>query len=85
MESIKYNRKSFEVNATEITEENIAEISSIIGTLYIKDDGTHFIQLNRHMIPNVFRAYPGFWLTEFNGNYQCYSRKAFFARFEPAE
>ncbi len=41
-----YVRKPFLVDAVEITEENIAELASFVGTLQTKDDGTIYIQVS---------------------------------------
>ncbi len=48
-----YVRKPFLVDATEITDDNIAELASFVGTLQTKDDGTIYIQVDR---PDICRA-----------------------------
>lgn len=79
-------RKPFVVEAVEVTRENIAEIAPFVGSLEQKPDGTPFIQVDRKKIPNVYRVYPGFYMTKMDENIRCYSRKVFteqFARMTP--
>jgi len=77
-------RKPFLVGAVEVTPENIAEIAPLVGILKEKTDGTPFIQVNQRLVPNVFRVYPGFWVTKLDDTIRCYSKKAFFAQFTEA-
>ena len=81
MEMQEFVRKPFVVSAVEITNENIAELAELVGELRHKEDGTLFIQVNRRLVPNVFRAYPGFWVTQMNDNIRCYSKKIFLDQF----
>lgn len=81
MESAKYVRKPFIVEATEVTEENIAEIATLVGTLKEKEDGTPYIQVNRNVVPGVYRVYPGFWMTRLGDNIRCYAKKIFSDQF----
>lgn len=81
MEFITYVRKPFLVEAVEVTTSNIAELAPLVGTLKAKADGTPFIQVNQRYVPNVFRVYPGFFVTKLDDTIRCYSRKAFFAQF----
>ncbi len=77
MEFTTYVRKPFTVDAVEITEDNIAEIAERVGTLRQKEDGTSYIQVNRRLVPNIYRVYPGFFMTELDGNVRCYSKRVF--------
>ena len=82
MEFITFVRKPFTVEATEVTEENIAEIAELIGTLRQKENGQPYIAVNRRLIPNLFRVYPGFWLTRMgDDNMRCYSKRVFKQQF----
>jgi hypothetical protein len=86
MEFTTFVRKPFTVEAVEVTEENIAEIAKFCGTLREKENGQKFIQVDRRLVPNVFRIYPGFWMTKMDDNIRCYSRRIFneqFARNNP--
>lgn len=80
MEFVEYIRKPFSVNAIEITEENMKEVAKLIGTVRTKD-GVTFIALDRRIIPNVTRAFVGWYLTCVDNNYRCYAPKLFRAQF----
>jgi hypothetical protein len=80
-----YARKPFVVEAVEITEENIEQVAEFVGTVRKKDDGTSFIQVDRRLIPNVYRVYPGFFMTKMGDNVRCYSPKIFRDQFELIE
>jgi hypothetical protein len=81
MDFTVFVRKPFVVEAVEVTDENIAEIAEYVGTLRTKDDGTPYIQVDRRLIPNVFRVFPGFWMTRMGDNIRCYSKKIFTDQF----
>jgi hypothetical protein len=70
-------RKPFVVDAIEVTTENIAEVAKYVGDLREKEDGTPYILVDRRLVPNVFRVYPGFFMTKMGENVRCYSRKIF--------
>ena len=76
-------RKPFVVDAVEITEDNIAEVANLIGVLRKKENGTPYIAVNRRLVPNLFRVYPGFWMTKMgdNENIRCYSKRVFEQQF----
>lgn len=73
----EFVRKPFVVEAIEITRDNIEELAEHIGVFRVKDDGTPYISVNRLLIQNVYRVYPGFWMTRMGDNIRCYSRKIF--------
>jgi hypothetical protein len=81
MEFTTFVRKPFTVEAVEVTRENIEELAPLIGTLHKKDNGTPFIQVNRRLVPNVFRVYPGYWVTKMGDNVRCYAKRVFFDQF----
>lgn len=81
MEFTTFVRKPFTVEAVEVTEENIADIAEFVGTLREKDDGTPYIQVDRRLVPNIFRVYPGFWMTRMGDNIRCYSKRIFTDQF----
>lgn len=81
MDFTKFVRKPFTVEAVEVTKENIDEIAEHVGTLRQKEDGTPFIQVDRRLVPNIFRVYPGFWMTKMNDNIRCYSKRVFVEQF----
>lgn len=81
MEFDTFVRKPFEVLAVEITKDNIAEVAKYVGDLKEKDDGTPFILVDKRLVPNVFRVFPGFWMTRMGENVRCYSKKIFNEQF----
>lgn len=81
MEFTKFVRKPFTVEAVEVTEENITDIAEFVGTLREKEDGTPYIQVDRRLVPNIFRVYPGFWMTKMGDNIRCYSKRIFNEQF----
>jgi hypothetical protein len=81
MEFSQFVRKPFIVEATEVTAENIAEVAELIGTLREKDNGTPYIAVDRRLVPNLYRVFPGFWLTRMGDNIRCYSKRVFKQQF----
>ncbi len=81
MDFTTFVRKPFTVDAVEVTEENIAEFADLIGVLREKENGTPYIQVDRRLVPNVFRVYPGFWVTKMGDNVRCYSKRIFNEQF----
>ena len=81
MEYTPFVRKPFVVEAIEITAENLNDIAEMVGTIRTTVDDKVYIQVDRRLIPNVFRVYPGFWLTRMGDNVRCYSAKVFKEQF----
>lgn len=81
MEFNTFVRKPFTVEAVEVTTENIAEVAKHVGTLREKDNGVPYIQVDRRLVPNIFRVYPGFWMTKMGDNVRCYSKRIFNEQF----
>lgn len=81
MEFTEFVRKPFVVEAVAITKDNIEEVAKYVGELRYKDDGTPFIFVDRRLVPNVYRVYPGFFMTRLDDNIRCYSRKIFMEQF----
>jgi len=78
----QYVRKPFNVEAVEVTVDNIAELAEFIGTLRTKEtDGTPYIAVDRRLVPSVYRVFPGYWVTRMGDNVRCYARKIFMAQF----
>ena len=72
----RYIRKPFGVLATEITAENIDELAPLVGEVRMKGD-EKYIALDRRIVPNVGRAYIGWFMTRLGDNLRCYSPKIF--------
>ena len=81
MQFTTFVRKPFVVEAVEVTTENIEEVAKYVGDLREKEDGTQYILVDRRLVPNVFRVYPGFYMTKMGENVRCYSRKIFREQF----
>lgn len=77
LQFVTFVRKPFVVDAVEITTENIGEAAKYIGDLREDDDGTVYILVDRRLVPNVARVFPGFYMTKMGKNVRCYSRKIF--------
>lgn len=81
MDTVTFVRKPFVVEAVEITAENLHEVAPYIGDVKNKEDGTEYILVDRRLVPNVFKVYPGFFMTKMGENIRCYSRKIFKEQF----
>lgn len=81
VELTSFVRKPFIVEAVEITTDNIADIAELVGTLRGKGTGQPYIQVDRRLVPNVFKVYPGFWMTKMGDNIRCYSNHIFRSQF----
>lgn len=75
-----YVRRPFQVQAFEITQDNIAELAPHVGEL-CDDNGTPFIKSDKKKVGNNFKVWPGFFATVLKGHVRCYSRKSFFEQF----
>lgn len=84
MDTTTFVRKPFVVEAVEITVDNIAEIAEKVGVLREKDNGTPYIQVDRRLVPNIYKVYPGFWMTTMGDNIRCYSKRIFNEQFVPS-
>jgi hypothetical protein len=80
MEFMEFIRKPFTVDAIQITEANMKEVAKLVGSVKTKD-GVTFISLDRRIVPNVHRAYIGWYLTRLDDNYRVYAQKLFEAQF----
>ena len=83
MDFNEFVRKPFIVEAMEITKENITEVAKYIGDIEETDDGQKFIRVDKNLVPNVTRVYPGFYMTRMGDYIRCYSRRVFFEQFTP--
>lgn len=77
----RYIRTPFVVEATVITEENIDEIAELIGEVKVRN-GEKYIALDRRVVPNMGRAYIGWFFTRLDDNYRCYNQKVFEKQFK---
>jgi hypothetical protein len=79
-EFTKFVRKPFSVLATQVTEENIDELAKLVGEVRLKGE-EKYIALDRRIVPNVGRAYLGWFVTRLGDNLRCYSPKVFKEQF----
>lgn len=77
-------RTPFVVKATKITEDNIEDVAQMLGEVRTKANGEKYIALDRRVVPNVSKAFIGWWVTALNGNIRCYAPKVFKEQFEAA-
>lgn len=80
LEFDRFVRTPFAVKATKITEENIEEVAKLVGDVRTKND-ERYIALDRRIVPNVGRAFVGWWVTLLGDNLRCYSPKVFAEQF----
>ncbi len=83
MDFHEFVRKPFIVEAMEITKDNIGEVAKFIGDVEVNEDGSKFIRVDKNLVPNVTRVYPGFYMTRMGDYIRCYSRRVFFEQFTP--
>lgn len=80
----QFVRKPFTVDAVRITEANIHEVAEFVGEVRYLDQGKKrkpYIHVNRRLVPNVLRVFPGFWMTQMGDNIRCYANKVFLEQF----
>lgn len=77
MEFTKFVRRPFEIEAIQITLENIEDIAPLVGRLNLEDKRGPFIEVDNTLVPNMNRVLPGYWLTKMGGNIRCYASKVF--------
>jgi hypothetical protein len=81
-----YVRTPFAVEATVITKENIEEVAKLVGTVRTKKGETKndepYIALDRRIVPNISRAFIGWYVTRLGDNLRCYSPKVFSEQFQ---
>lgn len=75
-------RRPFLVEAVKITPENIDELATLLGEVKEKEDGEKYIVLDRRVVPNIKRAFIGWFVTRLDENLRCYSPKVFEREFE---
>lgn len=84
MDFVTYVRKPFTVKAVMVTEENMEEIAKQVGEIRETEDETparKYIFVDRRIVPNVFKVFPGFYMTKMGDNIRFYSKKVFNEQF----
>jgi hypothetical protein len=73
-----FSRKSFDVDAVQITKENMEEVARWChGTVVNPDVGRSYVSLK------AGRGYEGDWACSKKGNFRLYNRRAFDENFTP--
>jgi len=80
LEYTEFVRKPFLVEAIEITEENLEEVAKDIGAVKNGPEG-RYIAVNRRLVQNVLKVYPGYWMTKMGDFVRVYNPKAFHNQF----
>lgn len=82
MEYATFVRKPFTVKAVRVTRENMGEVAKLVGDLREDEEtGGPYILVDRRLVPNVLKVYPGFFMTRMGKQVRCYSPKSFAAQF----
>lgn len=88
MEFIKHIRRPFVIEAVEITEDNMAEVAEMLKSEVVVKaaeegvPGFSFISINRKVVPNIGRAFVGWFITRYDNHYRAYAPKVFDQEFE---
>ena len=83
-----YIRKPFEVEAVEVTEENIEAVKEWCqGNLQTEENGKRFIKVRvaRALNERQTKAYPGDWVLYAGTGFKVYTPKAFLKTFVPKD
>lgn len=85
VQTTTYVRKPFEVEAVEVTDENMEAIQEWCqGTLQMEENGRKFIKVRvaRALNERQTKAFPGDWILYAGTGFKVYTAKAFFKTFE---
>jgi hypothetical protein len=76
-----YLRKTFLVQAVEITHENMDEVARHIGVVKQDRERGRFIEIDERIVPRFKRAYAGFYVTFVGEQIRVYTRRSFHSHF----
>lgn len=84
IETSKYTRKPFEVEAIQVTAENMDEVAQWCGGTVTTEGDTKFIkvEIDRVLNERQTKAFIGDWVLKQNDSYKIYTSKAFRKSFE---
>lgn len=89
MQISTFTRKPFDVEAVQVTEENMGEVAAWCGgrvqTIRVDDKDVRYIKVRvvRPMSEKQTQAYVGEWVLEVNKGHKVYTNKAFLENFIP--
>jgi len=80
-----YLRKTFEVQAVQVTDGNIYDVAKWCSGGIMSEDGSPFIKVRVERVLNErqTRAFPGDWVVFAGRGYKVYTDRAFRASFDP--
>lgn len=86
IETQKYKRKSFDVDAVQVTSENMQDISEWCSGSVEEEQNRTFVKVpvNRPLDERQTKAFPGDWVLQAGSGFKVYTGKAFGKSFEPA-
>jgi hypothetical protein len=85
IEIVKYIRKPFEVDAVQVTADNMSEVANWCGGEVLTDNGNNFVKVSveRFLNERQTKAFNGDWVLKAGTGYKVYTPKAFSKSFEP--
>lgn len=88
LETVKYVRKPFYIDAVRVTAKNIDEVNKWCnGEIRVGDDDKKYIKVRVHRPANdrQTQAFVGDWVLYAGTGFKCYTHKAFMGAFEKVE
>lgn len=87
LETVKYVRKPFLIDAVQVTADNMAEVAKWVdGDVRSNDLGQYIkVRVHRPMNERQTQAYVGDWVLYAGTGYKVYTPKAFINAFRPAD
>ncbi len=84
LETMQYIRKSFNIDAVQVTGDNIQEVSKWVDSEVRSDDSGQYVKVRVHRPLNdrQTKAYLGDWVLYAGTGYKVYTAKAFAQSFE---
>jgi hypothetical protein len=81
---VKYNRKTFDVDAIQVTTENMREISEWCAGSVQEEQGRPFVKVpvNKPLDERQTKAFAGDWVLKAGSGFKVYTGKAFVKSFE---
>ena len=79
MQTTKYTRKSFDVDAVQVTAENMSEVADWCnGTIVENEQGNYIkVKIHRPLSERQTRAFAGDWVLFAQNGFKVYTPKAF--------
>jgi len=81
LDYVNFARRPFVLDAVEITEENIAEVAELVGTIETRENGDRYIRVDPSKMQMVSFVYLGWWFTNIENHYRAYKPHLFHSQF----